>query len=297
MQTLRQGGANGRQQEGPQKLYETALARRCSLGYGSLWDRGARPIDEDHDLLEPIADAGLGDAGRDDSEDEQLEEVPAHEPMEVAHAVGGAYDCDPMDEEPVVMECSSEEDVFGHGGSLDQDDRQGLLQPPAKKLRTALSTEQPDAPGASSSGGPRPVAGDDPSSTRRRERALPSVPPVPSERSVRRRITGKAPRPPHTEVSQAADAHTSLPAGRASEDWGRGHRLAFLGPAAWCRDCGRYAIGRVGRGPAAPLRGAYSGCLMGCTPLLGVRCFKPSFSSTTSSPSFFSFMSVHLIAF
>ncbi len=282
-----------------------AIDERCAVGYSALWSMGARPVNLAQDMRHEGRDLAMGDAGSDgggDSEEEQeaVEDTAARhdhkqEPIDDADDGPPFVEVTDMPGRSDIDEVE-ELDVFGHGGSLDQDDRDTADDDAhvAKRARitrhmpAAAATSAPpcphvDPPPSARRRARRPADTGDGDAEKRRRTSLPldSVRPG-SKRKVGAGAPGRETPPSQRmrtgggqrgdpegsamDMSQASGhASGSDPAAesegaavRVEGQWGHGHRLSVCGPAIWCRDCGHDAIRRAGRGLAATCLGSGS---------------------------------------
>ncbi len=227
-----------------------AMQRRCAIGYYALWDMGARPLDPQEDPPPEHRDNAIGDPAH-DSGDLQTDESDM-ECDDLGSLAGSPppFGDEEVAQHPDMAEAASmedEEDVFGHGGGLDQsgdesagaEKRRRLRSGPAAASSSSALAWAPPRQEASAAAG------------RKRRRPNDGEGEGCDERGTTRR------RARESGVTAPAVSATPLgaPSGRVSGGWGHGHKVAVLGPAAWCRECGHYALKRVGRGLAAACPG------------------------------------------
>ncbi len=260
-----------------------ALVSRFAISRRFLRDIGARPVNPEEDQGRERGDAGIGDGDGSAGEGEEYEteelatasgatSSSAPSSAQQAAARGGALAHEGTDgpEAGAAGDIlvrgtdweSDFEDVFGHGGALDEPldevayPAQHLHGPEAKRRRRDSADEDNDGPAvaeqapvrASSSHmevedvrGARGVkrSRDDLQQAHGEDRAQPEEEPL-AEVSGQGAGSGSA----------LGEAQPERGRVRVSGRWGHGHKIAFVGPVAWCEDCGRYAIQRVGRGLA-----------------------------------------------
>ncbi len=252
----------------------SALERRCSISYLALWNMGARPLEGDEIERPQVSHEGLGDCTSESEADEAgfVEEGQLHEDLAQTappnspgrhlhhhhplphHAYPPLPPVPPPDaddqgdaghgDDDSHRDYASDDDPFGHGGSLDPPGREGL--PPGSSTDVAAPLAEAGAGGREHDEGGED-AHDDARAAKRR-------------RGLDESGDGQAGGAPRTltaapRVRLRAKTPTAVLSSVITGQWGHGHRIAYTANLAWCRLCGYYATRRVGIGLSRPCRG------------------------------------------